>query len=145
MEEHFEEFAALISVVHGDIQKLKTRAAARLGLKPVHIFWLYLLRMYPEGMSASELAAAGKHDRSLVSRELDWLLKENVVYTPDSGERRRYGWKLKLTEKGEELADAIAGIARDVQTTVSRTIPPEELAIFYRTLHTLADEFEAIT
>lgn len=141
-EERFEEFSTLISGVHGNVQKLKARYTAQLGLKPVYVVWLYLLRVHKEGLSASELAAAGKIDRSLVSRELDFLLKEGIVTTSGSGERRRYGWKLTLTEKGEELANTISAVALDIQKTVSRSIPPEELAVFYNTLKTLAGEFE---
>lgn len=36
--ERFEEFAALIGGIHGDIQKIKAGHTARLGLKSVHIF-----------------------------------------------------------------------------------------------------------
>ena len=143
-QEHFEEFAALISGVHGSIQKLKARYTAQLGLKAVHVFWLYLLRAHPEGMSASQLAAAGKSDRSLVSRELEALLQDGIVCTRENGQRRRYGWHLVLTEKGEELADIIAAVASDVQRAVSRDIPEEELLVFYRTLRALSENFDKL-
>lgn len=141
-KEHFEEFSSLISGIHGNIQKLKARYTTQLGLKPVHVFWLYLLHIHAEGMTASELAAAGKIDRSLVSRELDYLLDEGIVSALGSGERRRYGWKLVLTEKGEALANIISAVGKDIQNTVSRDIPESDLAVFYRTLHTLCDGFE---
>lgn len=143
-EPRFEEFSSLISGVHGDIQKLKARYTTQLGLKGVHVFWLYLLRAHPEGLSASELAAAGGSDRSLVSRELDALFAKGIVYTPDGpadGGKRRYGWKLQLTDKGRALADLIAAVVTDIQNTVSRDIPPQDLAAFYRTLRVLAGRF----
>ena len=143
-EERFEEFSALITGIHGNIQKLKARYTTQLGLKPVHVFWLYLLRTYPDGLSASELAAAGKSDRSLVSREIDDLLDRGIVCTLGGGERRRYGWKLILTEKGEALADIISVVVRDIQNTVSRDISETDLLTFYRTLHTLSDGFEEL-
>ena len=141
--ERFEEFSALISGVHGDIQKLKARYTTQLGLKGVHVFWLYLLRAHPEGLSASELAAAGGSDRSLVSRELDALFAKGIVFTPGAanGGKRRYGWKLQLTDKGRALAELIVAVAADIQSTVSRDIPPQDLAVFYRTLRTLAARF----
>lgn len=143
-EERFEEFCNLISGVHGNIQKLKARYTVQLGIKPVHVFWIYLLRVHPEGMSASELAAAGKSDRSLVSREIDSLLDAGIVRALGGGERRRYGWKLVLTEKGEALSDIISAVVRDIQNTVSRDIPESDLMAFYRTLHTLSDGFEML-
>ena len=143
-KERFEEFAVLISSVHGSIQKLKARYIPQLGLKAVHVFWLYLLRSHPEGLSASQLAAAGKSDRSLVSRELEALLQDGVVCTRESGQRRRYGWRLVLTEKGERLADIIAAVANDVQDAVSRDIPEEDLVVFYRTLRALSAGFDKL-
>ena len=143
-EDHFEEFSTLISGIHGNIQKLKTRYTAQFGLKPVHVLWLYLLRTYPEGMSASELAAACGFDRSLVSQNLNQLLDGGVVTTLASGVRRRYGWKLVLTEKGMELAEIISAVAVDIQNPVSRDIPASDLAAFYRTLRTLSGKFEEL-
>jgi len=140
-QERFEEFSALISCIHGNIQKLKTRYTAQLGLKAVHVFWIYLLSAHPEGMSASELAAAGHSNRSLVSREIDYLFEKDIIWTSDQGEKRRYGWKLMLTEKGKQLADIISSVVIDIQNTVSHDIPEEDLIAFYRTLRVLADRF----
>lgn len=142
--ERFEEFAALIGGIHGDIQKIKAGHTARLGLKSVHIFWLYLLRVHPEGLSASELAAAGKSGRSLVSREIDELLERGLIENRERGGRRRYGWKFYLTDRGVALAEDISAVAKEVQDEVSRGIPEEELVSFYRTLRILSARFEAL-
>ena len=98
--------------------------------------------MHPEGLSASQLAAAGKSDRSLVSREMDALLEQGIVRTRENSGRRRYGWKLELTEKGEALAETISQVAIEVQDRVSRDIDRQELESFYKTLRTLSVNFE---
>ena len=71
-EERFEAFAALISGIHGNIQKIKSSYAASLGLKTVQVFWLYLLRAHPEGMtealSPERLANCRKRGLSLPGR-----------------------------------------------------------------------------
>lgn len=143
-QERFEEFATLIGGIYGDIRRIKAAHTKQLGLKEVHIFWLYLLRMHPEGLSASELAAAGKSDRSLISRELDSLLSQGIVRTREGSGQRRYGWKLELTEKGEALAERISQVAVEVQNRVSRDIPHEELESFYRTLGILSENFDRL-
>lgn len=143
-QERFEEFSSLISGIYGSIQKLKARYTAQLGLKAVHVFWIYLLREHPEGMSASELAAAGQSDRSLVSREIDDLFEKGIIFTRDGNGKRRYGWKLELTDRGRELADVISAVAAEVQDTVSRGIPEDDLVTFYRTLRTLAGGFDGL-
>lgn len=143
-QERFEEFSALISSVHGNIQKLKTRYTTQLDLKAVHVFWLYLLRAHPEGMSASELATAGQSNRSLVSREIDELFDKGIIFTQDTGNKRRYGWKLMLTSKGKQLADVISAVVTDIQNSVSQDISEEDLISFYRTLRILADGFNEL-
>ena len=144
-QDRFEEFSSLISSVHGNTQKLKSRYTTQFGLKSVHVFWLYLLRTHPEGMSASELAAAVQSNRSLISREIDVLFDKGIIYTQGSGDKRRYGWKLMLTRKGEQLADVISAVITDTQNAVSRDISEEDLITFYRTLKTLADRFDQLT
>ena len=143
-QERFEEFSSLISGVHGNIQKLKARYTTQLNLKAVHVFWLYLLRTHPEGMSASELAAAGQSNRSLVSREIDELFDKGIIFTQDNSDKRRYGWKLMLTSKGKQLADVISAVVTSIQNTVSRDIPEEDLTTFYHTLRVLANGFEEL-
>ena len=143
-QERFEEFTALISSVHGNIQKLKARYTTQFGLKAVHVLWLYLLRTHPEGMSASELAAAAQSNRSLVSREIDYLFDNGIVFTQETGCKRRYGWKLILSGKGRQLADIISAIAADIQNTVSREISEKDLITFYQTLKVLANGFEEL-
>lgn len=143
-QERFEDFSSLISSVHGNIQKLKARYNTQLGLKPVHVFWIYLLRTHPEGLSASELAAAGQSNRSLVSREIDGLFDKGIIFTQDTGNKRRYGWKLMLTSKGKQLADVISAVVTDIQNSVSRDISEEDLITFYRTLKILANGFNEL-
>ncbi len=144
LEERYEEFAALIAGVHGNIQKIKSSYASSFGLKTVHIFWLYLLRTHPGGMTASELAKAGKTDRSLVSREIGELQEKGIVVAQQRGERRRYGWKFELTERGAQIAGQISQIALAVQNRVNESITEDELISFYRTLNRLAERFEEI-
>ena len=143
-QERFEEFSSLISSIHGNIQKQKVRYKTQLGLKPVHVFWIYLLRIHPEGMSASELAAAARSDRSLVSRGIDELFDKGIIFTQENGSKRRYGWKLMLTSKGRQLAEHISAIAADIQNTVSRDVAEEDLITFYRTLKILANGFDEL-
>ena len=143
-QERFVEFLSLISSIHGNTQRLKTRYTTQFGLKAVHVLWLYLLRVHPEGMSASELAAAAQSNRSLVSREIDELFDKGIVFTQENGSKRRYGWKLMLTGEGQRLADIISATASDIQSTVSRDISEEDLITFYRILKILANGFDEL-
>lgn len=141
-EERFEEFSTLISSIHENICKLKASYTSRLGLKEVHIFWIYLLKQHENGMYASELASASKVNRSLVSREIGSLIEDNVLYIDETTAHARYGRKFKLTAGGKLLAEEISRIAKDIQDKVNRDINEENLDVFYNTLRLLASRFD---
>lgn len=140
--ERFEVFAMLISGLYRDIQRIKARYSEKLGIKTVHMFWLYLLRTHPEGLSASELARAGKTTRALVSREIGELTAQGYVTTDAKTEHRRYGWRFVLTEAGAAAAAEIAQVALRVQQEAG--VPEEDLKVFYRTLTVLLERFDSM-
>lgn len=143
-EERFEEFSTLINSIHENICKLKASYTIELGLKEVHIFWIYLLKQHENGLSASELASASKVNRSLVSREIGSLIEANVLYIGENTAHTRNGRKFKLTDRGKSLAEEISRIAKDIQDKVNQGINEEDLAVFYNTLRLLASRFDSV-
>ena len=47
-EERFEVFFQNISGLYRAVQRLRAQFAQMSGVSSVHLFWLYLLREYPE-------------------------------------------------------------------------------------------------
>ena len=141
--ERFEQFSSLISGIYRDIQKLKTKWTAPLGMKSVHIFWVYLLKNHPEGLTASELSRYSQSNRSLVSREIQELMDLGYVEF-ESGKHRRYGQKLLLTESGQQVAQRISEASLEIQEKVNAGIPEEDLIILYRTLCILMENFHQL-
>jgi DNA-binding MarR family transcriptional regulator len=141
---HFEMFYANISGIYREIQRIRSEYAADLGIKSVQVFWLFLLKEHPEGMIASQLAAASQTNRSLVSRELGELLDQRLVKYEENGTENNYAQKIVLTAKGRKLAEKINQIAMDVQLEVSKDIPEKEMQIFYRVLTNLNEGFGEI-
>lgn len=142
--ERFEQFNALISGIYRDIQKIKNRWSEPLGMKAVHIFWVYLLKKHPEGLTASELSRYNQSNRSLISREIQELIDLGYV-AQENTEARRYGKKLTLTQSGHKVAQRIAEEALIIQNQVNAGIPEEDLIVFYRTFEILMDNFHHIT
>lgn len=145
MEEHFEQFSSLISGIYRDIQKLKTKWTEPLGMKAVHIFWVYLLKNHPEGLTASELSRHSQSNRSLVSREIQELIDLGYVQAEKTTHQRRYGQKLTLTKSGQDAAQLIGEISLDIQKQVNAGIPEDDLVILYRTLGILMENFHRLT
>lgn len=142
--ERFETFANYISGIYWDIQKLKAKWNERLGLKSVHIFWVYLLRKHPEGLTSAELSRHSQSNRSLVSREIRELIDMGYVAYRQDQEKQRHGKKLILTPSGKEISDFISSTSLDIQNKVSKGIPAEDLVVFYRTLNTLQHRFDML-
>lgn len=144
-EERFEQFSSLISGIYRDIQKLKTKWTEPLGMKAVHIFWVYLLKNHPEGLTASELSRHSQSNRSLVSREIQELIDLGYVQMSCASTRRRYGQKLILTQSGLEVARRISEASLEIQNRVNAGIPEADLIILYRTLNILMENFHRLT
>ena len=139
----FEKFTLLIDGIHKSIHKIKMGTAPILGVKAVHVLWIYELLLNPEGLTAAELAEKSKINRSLVSREIEELVDNGYIQKIDEG-NSNYNAVLKLTEEGLSLADKICGEVSKVQSAVGEGISKEELAVFYRTLEKLNNNFNEI-
>ena len=141
----YEKFTRAIDGIHKAINKIKLAAAPHLGVKGVHVFWIYKLLGYPEGLTAAEIAAVNQIDKSLVSREIATLKRDGYIESRGGeGKKRDYNARLVLTEKGIELAKRIADEATRVQNAVSDDISEEELTAFYATLEKLHAKFTGI-
>ena len=139
-EERFEVFFQNISGLYRAVQRLRAQFAQMSGVSSVHLFWLYLLREYPEGLAASRLA-----ELSNIERQLKPLLARGLVQTGEQTGKRRYGWKIRLTQEGIALAEEIAAQALAIQNHAGRGVSAEELAVFYRVLGALNRNFSEIS
>ena len=141
----FEKFTLLIDGIHKSINKIKVDTAPDLGVKSVHVFWVYQLSLHPEGLTAAEIAAVSMVDKSLISREIAALKKDGYVEFEDTGKKRNYNARITLTEKGRGLAERITEEAIHVQSMVDVGITDEELVSFYSTLEKLYANFASLT
>ena len=144
--ERFSKFTLLIDGIYKSIHKIKLDNAPYLGIKSVHVFWVYSLRKHPEGLTSTELAALSEIDRSLVSREVAKLCADGyITYVGGSGKRRNYNSRLVLTEKGMALAEYIRRKAMEIQNLADMDISESELEMFYAVLEKLHANFAKIT
>lgn len=147
MKERFYLFVLRINSISKYINKLKFDFAPQLGVKNVHIFWLYELYIHPEGLTASELASRAMISRSLISREIENLLENGYIQMQKNskGKRMNYNAHITLTEKGVNLAQNISKKGMEVQSRVNRGISEEDLIIFYDTLEKLQNNLRIIS
>ena len=100
-EENFERFTIDIEHLGKCIRALEIAGTAQFGIKAVHAFWIYSLLIHPEGLTATEIAATRHINRSLVSREIDRLHKEDIIESDEqqNGRKSKYNRRIRLTEK----------------------------------------------
>ena len=144
-ENRFEKFTLLIDGIHKSIHKIKIDEAPRLGVKGVHVFWLFELYLHPNGLTATEIANVSRIDRSLVSREIEALKSDGYITVAEAAKPRKYNERLQLTEKGTLVAENIMQRVFCIQDAVSVGIDEEELEIFYSVLERLYENFNKIT
>lgn len=141
----FEKFTLLIDGIHKCINKIKFDTAPFLGIKSVHVLWIYELLLHPDGLTAAEIAAVSMVDKSLVSREIAALKKNGYVSSEDTGKKRNYNARITLTQQGRALAEKITKEATEVQSRADEGISDGELESFYSTLEKLYLNFVSIT
>ena len=141
----FEKFTLLIDGIHKSMHKIKLDEAPRFGIQGVHVFWLFQLLMHPDGLTATELAAVSRIDRSLVSRKIEALKEGGYVTSPTPGGRKRYNERLVLTPEGKRIAESISARVFAVQDAVSKDINEEELKVFYSVLERIFNNFEKLS
>lgn len=143
MQEHrFAQFILAVDRLQKCVRELEMYYAPEFGVKGVHILWVDMLLSYPDGLTASELAAKCSINRSLVSREIGFLREQGYV-TSVSG--RGYNQPITLTEKGKNAAHAISERIKKIQDAVDTGVTKEELATFYRVMFALCQNFEVLT
>ena len=142
----FEKFTLLIDGIHKNIQKLRIDFSPTVGIKSVHVFWIYTLRDHPDGMTAAELAAESRISRSLISREIEDLRADGYIEVQENarGKRASYNSMIRLTEKGRALAQSITLEGLSVQKRVNEGISEDELRAFYSTLEKLQKNLCAV-
>ena len=145
--ERFNQFVQLIDGIHKSVNKIKLAVAPTLGVKSVHIFWLYELRAHPEGLTAAELASRSMISRSLVSREIEKLQQDGYIHVQEiaRGKRKNYNSRIILTDKGKALAYHITAEGMKLQNAADIGITHEELTAFYETLEKIYKNLCAIT
>ena len=138
----FEKFALLIDGVQKCIQKFKTNIAPTLGVKSVHVLWIYELYIHPEGLTSAELAVRSNIDPSLISRELATLKRKGYITREVTPGKRNYNSRITLTDDGRSLAKRIYDVAYDMQSRVGMGISHEEIVTFYSVLERLHNNLD---
>lgn len=142
MTERFETFTVLINRISRNIRKIKNQEMAEYNLRSSHISCLYYLYL-SDGLTATDLCERCEEDKATVSRCLEYL-ENNGYLTCEAKSAKRYKSPLRLTEKGEEVAERIADKISFFLEQISVELTEEERVQFYHSLSLISKGLDNI-
>ena len=144
MIDRFERFSSLIASVYKDIVKIERNIMTQYGLKGPHSQCLVAMRLYPDGITASELCDVCGKDKAAISRAVSGLESAGLIYRDLTGDNL-YRAPLKLTEKGSDISDKLCDAAKAAVTLAGKGLSEENRKIFYESLSLIASNLQAIS
>jgi DNA-binding MarR family transcriptional regulator len=118
-------------------QGLAAEYAEEFGLSIAEWRTLAVIGQYREDL-ASQVVAETPMDKATISRAVSSLADRGlVIRSPHEGDRRAS--LLRLTEKGQETFDRVAGRALAYERSLLQVLTPEERALFGTVLDKLAE------
>ena len=138
----FEKFSALIFEVTRQWHRISTEEMSKYKLKGSYALYLSKISNYPDGITAAVLSEECSRDKADVSRALTAIEKEGLVYRDNQG--NRYRAKLRLTEKGTEVAEHVEKRSSLAVDGASLGISDEERNTFYAVLEKITANLKEI-
>lgn len=143
MEQRYTTFSLLLINISRCVQKIKNVEMAALGLKGKQVQCLFWLYHCPEGESLTRLGEMCGEDKGMMSRTIKELAAEGLVYV-DVKRERKYKNPIRLTEKGEHIAQFIAEKISAILEEGSFGISEDERAQLYRSLGLISENLSEI-
>ena len=133
MEDRFKIFTGLITNISRCIQKIKNEEMAALGFKGRQVQCLFTLYGLEEGASITQLCDLCGEDKGMLSRTVKDLIEQGLIYV-DERKDQKYRNPLKLTAKGNEIAQTVADKISQMLEQGSNGVTNDDRECLYATL-----------
>ena len=143
MISRFEHFAAAISGIHRDIQKIERTEMEHYGLKGSHAQCLLAMHRYPKGITAARLCEVCGKDKAAVSRMMAELEEKGMVCRAAEG-GNRYRAVLKLTQRGLDAANQVYERVRLAVEKAGEGLSDPQRSVFYQVLSLISENLKTI-
>lgn len=142
MIDRFERFSFAISEIYRHWHKIASDELEKYHIKGPYVTYFTTLYRYPEGIPSASLSKLCGRDKSDVSRAISRLKKQGLVEKQGRG-GNFYRAKLRLTEDGRKIAEAINERARVAVAMGGKGLTEDERGILYRALEVIAANLQA--
>ena len=106
------------------------------------MFYLYRSE---NGLTAKDISAICREDKSSVSRILKELEKNGLIYCQQDLSKKKYNSVISLTTKGKELAEVIASKIKEIIKHAENLISEKEIDLFYQTFFKICENLKEIS
>ena len=143
MIDRFETFSYAIAEISRCWHRIATDEMKKHGLKGPHAVFFTALYRHRDGLTATELCAICAKDKAEVSRAVAGL-EEQGLMSKDLANQNRYRAKIRLTEKGVELAEQINLQAKRAVEFGGNGLNDQEREVFYKALALISDNLKKL-
>lgn len=153
--DHARFFSTSLEELQKNIHHLKAQAMRAYGLGASDLNCLMMLKKYPDGLTSTELSSECRVDKALISRTVKKLIGEKIIVyahprlpaptvpsdsEPKTGRRGAYRVRLILTEKGEQVAQALYDVTKKAISSVMEGLNEADLTVFLSVLENLSQK-----
>ena len=138
MVRRFEAVIIYINQIYRCIQRIKSREMMELGLKGTDVMCLFNLMRNNDGLTSAQLSILCMEDKAAVSRAVSRLSGNGLITLEDSGDKRRYRSKIKLSDKGRRTAEEMEILIENAVMKGGEGLTEQERVLFYKALETIS-------
>ncbi len=141
--DRFEHFTLSVFSITHYWNKIATDGMRQLGMKGAYALYLVILAGAEEGqeITSARLAEMAGRDKADISRAISTFQKKGLVEPHGTS---RYRAPIRLTDKGQQLADQIRQKANEALKAAGQGLSEEMRSHMYKSLDIIADNMKEI-
>ncbi len=141
MINRYQHFAAFITCINRQLQRIERQVMAEYGLKGPHAQCLVIMSCHPDGITVSQLSQICDKDKGGISRAVSELEEQGLLQRlAENG--NYYRAKLQLTETGKKCARSVNEAAQKAVEIAG--IKESDREIFYQSLDLIARNLQGL-
>ncbi len=141
MINRYQHFAAFITFINRQLQRIERQVMEEYGLKGPHAQCLVIMSCHADGITVSQLSKICDKDKGGISRAISELDEDNLV-TRNGENGNFYRAKLLLTEKGKKCADSVNEAAQKALEVAG--LEENDRKTFYNCLHMISRNLQQL-
>ena len=142
--DRYNDFNGLVSSAIKSMNKIKQKKMGEHELGSAHTACLLHIHARKDGVTQTELARLCEVDKAQISRVTSRLFERGFIEESPDSINNLYRKKYILSPKGKTVTDRIITSILEINRFVSKEIPPEDIAVFYRTFQTICDNLKKV-